>query len=94
MKTAYLSAPSPLQTTPTATAHGVASVALQFVAPIADGGLPILGYVVTRQDNWLGEYTNDVVVSGVMQPGQSDGGRGPETVVVTVVGLVPATAYR
>ena len=47
-----------------------------------DGGLPLLGYIVFRQENWLGEYTEPVV--SLL----------PRARHVEVTGLIPSTGYR
>ena len=68
---------------------GSTSVELLFALPKDDGGVPVLGYIVTRQQNWLGEYAEDVVVD--VTPQQSRKG---VMLSATVSGLVPSTAYR
>ncbi len=72
------------------TATSYSSVSLQFTASQWDGGLPVLGYVVVRQENWLGAFADDIVV-GVEAVSVSTR---TTTVQVSVTGLLPATDYR
>jgi hypothetical protein len=65
-------------------AAGVATVKLEVAMPYDDGGLPMLGCIVLRQENWLGEYGDATVT---LLPRSGDG-------VVELIGLIPATGYR
>ncbi len=67
-----------------AAAAGVATVKLEVTMPYDDGGLPMLGCIVLRQENWLGEYGDATVT---LLPRSGDG-------VVELIGLIPATGYR
>jgi hypothetical protein len=58
-------------------------VQLQVSPPQDTGGLPILGYAIIRQENWLGAYT-DAVIAPVTRA---------DTQHIDVAGLVPATGY-
>jgi hypothetical protein len=62
---------------------GAASVQLQVSPPQDTGGLPILGYAIVRQENWLGAYS-EVVISPATHTSPQ---------YIDVVGLVPATGY-
>jgi hypothetical protein len=66
---------------------GVATVNLIFTPPSDDGGMPVLGYVVARQERWEGEYLHEAVMQASPSPSP-----GKRTIVVT--GLVPNSKYR
>lgn len=61
--------------------RGAATISLRVVPPVDDGGLPILGYVIIRQENWLGNYSEAVVALANHDR-------------LDIIGLVPATGYR
>ena len=65
-------------------AIGVATVRIHTVLPLDDGGLPLLGCVVLRQENWLGDYGEATLT---LLPRTGDR-------TIDLIGLVPATGYR